>query len=214
MRLITEQIDNILAEAVVSANDTKYFLQGVFLQSNLQNRNGRIYPDHILEAEIGRYNQAYVSTRRALGELGHPSEPTINLDRASHLIIELYKDGNNYIGKAEVLDTPLGKIAKTFIDAKVKLGVSSRGMGTLKENNKGVQEVQDDFFLATVDIVADPSAPGAFVQGIMEGKEWVFLDGVLTEKRIERVKKAVSKAPSKRLEETILKEWQRIIDAL
>ena len=152
MKLLTEINENIMVEAVAAtAKGVKeYYIQGVFLQGNIQNRNGRIYPMDILEAEVAKYNQSYVSQRRALGELGHPDSPTINLDRVSHLVTDLYKEGNNYIGKAKILDTPNGKITKSLIDEGIKLGVSSRGMGTLKENGNGVQVVQDDFFFGDV----------------------------------------------------------------
>ena len=196
MLLITEQNDNVIIEAVMegSGQGKSYFIQGVFLQANLQNRNGRVYPLDILEREVERYNQAYISQHRALGELGHPDGPTINLDRTSHLIVDLFKEGNNFIGKAKILDTPHGKIVKSLIDEGVKLGVSSRGMGSLKENSRGVQEVQDDFYLATAaDIVADPSAPSAFVQGIMEGKEWVWNNGLLVESKVDEIKQTVVK---------------------
>lgn len=202
MKLICEQNDNIIVEAVSegSGPGKNYFIQGVFLQANLQNRNGRVYPLDILEREVSRYHSAYVAQHRALGELGHPDGPTINLDRASHLIVDLFKEGNNFIGKAKILDTPHGKIVKSLIDEGVKLGVSSRGMGSLKENSRGIQEVQDDFYLATAaDIVADPSAPAAFVQGIMEGKEWIWNNGVLAESKVDAMqKKFVSKAPSEK----------------
>ena len=200
MRLICEQTENIVVESVGIGPDKKYFIQGIFLQANLQNRNGRVYPLDILEREVARYNQAYVSQRRALGELGHPDGPTIGLDRVSHLTIELFKDGNNFIGKAEILDTPCGKIVKSLMDANVKLGVSSRGMGSLKENEAGIQEVQDDFYLASVsDIVADPSAPAAFVRGVMENKEWVWSGGVLTEATVAPMqKKFKKKMPTER----------------
>ena len=194
MKLICEQNDNVIVEAIAegSGPGKAYFIQGVFLQANLQNRNGRVYPLDILEREVGRYNSAYVAQHRALGELGHPDGPTINLDRASHLIVDLFKEGNNFIGKAKILDTPHGKIVKNLIDEGVKLGVSSRGMGSLKENSRGVQEVQDDFYLATAaDIVADPSAPSAFVQGIMEGKEWIWNNGMLAEAKVEQIKRTV-----------------------
>jgi len=214
MKLITEVNENIIVEAV-KKDGGNYFIQGVFLQANLQNRNGRVYPLEILEKEVARYNQAYVSQNRALGELGHPDGPTINMERASHLIKTLYKEGNNFIGRAKILDTPYGKIVKSLIDEGVKLGVSSRGMGTLKETRGGAQEVQDDFYLATAaDIVADPSAPSAFVQGIMEGKEWVYLNGILTEKIISGIKKDVSKASRKQMEESFQKAWTKFVNAL
>lgn len=192
MKLICEQNENIIVEAVAedSGAGKAYFIKGVFLQANLQNRNGRVYPLHILEKEVARYHSAYVSQNRALGELGHPEGPTMNLHLVSHVIKELYKDGSNFIGKAQILDTPNGNIVKSLINAGVKLGVSSRGMGSLKENGNGIQEVQDDFYLATAaDIVADPSAPSAFVQGIMEGKEWVWNNGILTEAKVEKIQK-------------------------
>jgi hypothetical protein len=214
MKLICERNDNIIVEAVAegSGPGKAYFIQGVFLQANLQNRNGRVYPLDILEKEVARYNQAYVSQNRALGELGHPDGPTINMERTSHLIKELYREGNNFIGKAKILDTPYGKIVKALIDEGVKVGVSSRGMGSLKETSGGVQEVQDDFYLATAaDIVADPSAPAAFVQGIMENKEWAFIDGILTEQKLDQVRKTVKTASRKQIEETMLKEFSKLL---
>ena len=198
MRLITEINENVVTEAIsptIGKDGLKeYYIQGVFLQANIQNRNGRVYPFDILEKEVARYNQAYISQNRALGELGHPDGPTINMERASHLIKELFREGNNFIGKAKILDTPYGKIVKNLIDEGVKLGVSSRGMGTLKETSGGIQEVQDDFFLATAaDIVADPSAPAAFVQGLREGKEWVWDNGILIEKACEKLNKQLAR---------------------
>ena len=213
MKLIVEENENVIIESVTegSGPGKSYFIQGVFLQANLQNRNGRVYPMDILEKEVARYNQAYVSQSRALGELGHPDGPTINMERASHLIKELYKEGNNFIGKAKILDTPYGKIVKALIDEGVKLGVSSRGMGTLKERN-GVQEVQHDFYLATAaDIVADPSAPSAFVQGVMEGKEWVWNNGLLTEMKIDTIRKSLDKKGS---EKDILEAWEKFLNGL
>ena len=189
--LLTEVMDHVNI-VPPGAPGKSYYIQGVFLQGNLQNRNGRVYPMAILEKEVDRYNREYISKKRALGELGHPDGPGINLDRVSHLITELYRDGNNFVGKAKILDTPHGKIVKSLIDAQVMLGVSSRGMGTLREAGNGVHEVQDDFYLATAaDIVADPSAPDAFVQGIMEGKEWVWNNGILTERVIDGYKKKI-----------------------
>lgn len=195
MKLITELNEdiNFLVEDHASNPGLKhYYVKGIFLQGNLPNRNGRKYPGHILEKEVNRYTNTYISQRRALGELGHPEGPGINLDRASHLITELYKDGDNYIGKAQVLlNTIYGNQVKAFIDNEVKLGVSSRGMGSLK-NNGGVDEVQEDFWLATAaDIVADPSAPDAFVRGIMEGKEWIMEGGIFKEVQIAEVKKKI-----------------------
>jgi hypothetical protein len=216
MKLITEQNENILIEAVAEGSGAgkNYFIQGVFLQANLQNRNGRVYPLDILEKEVSRYNQAYVSQNRALGELGHPDGPTINMERVCHKIVELYRDGNNFIGKAKILNTPFGKIVQALIDDGVKLGVSSRGMGTLKEV-RGVQEVQDDFYLATAaDIVADPSAPSAFVQGIMEGKEWIWDNGILSEKKLDQIKKTMKTASRKQVEESLLLDFQKLLSGM
>ena len=213
MKLIVEENENVIVESVTegSGPGKSYFIQGVFLQANLQNRNGRVYPMDILEKEVARYNQAYVSQHRALGELGHPDGPTINMERTSHLIKELYREGNNFIGKAKILDTPYGKIVKALIDEGVKLGVSSRGMGTLKERN-GVQEVQHDFYLATAaDIVADPSAPSAFVQGVMEGKEWVWNNGLLTEMKIDTIRQNLNKKGS---EKDILEAFSTFLNSI
>ena len=194
MKLLTEQNDDMLVETIGPEGNKQYYIQGIFLQANISNRNGRVYPLEILEREVSRYNQAYVSQHRALGELGHPDGPQINLDRASHLIIDLFKEGNNFIGKAKILDTPMGKIVKTFIDEKIKIGSSSRGMGSLKENGRGIQEVQDDFFLATAaDLVSDPSGPACWMQGIVENKEWVWDNGVLTEAKVDAIKRTVTK---------------------
>ena len=211
MKLITEQNENVIVEAVTdaSAAGKNYFIKGVFLQANLQNRNGRVYPLEILEKEVARYNQAYVSQNRALGELGHPDGPQINMERTSHKITELFRDGNNFIGKAKILNTPYGKIVQALIDDGVKLGVSSRGMGTLKETRGGVQEVQDDFYLATAaDIVADPSAPAAFVQGIMEGKEWIWDNGILAERKVDTIRKSLQKKGSER---EVLEAFERFL---
>jgi len=217
LKLITERNDNIIIKTIqnIAGAGKKYYIKGVFLQANLQNRNGRVYPMEILEREVSRYNAAYVSQRRALGELGHPEGPQLNLTLVSHLIEELYRDGSNFIGKALVLDTPNGKITKSLIDAGVKLGVSSRGMGSLKETGTGVQEVQDDFYLATAaDIVADPSAPAAFVSGIMEGKEWAFIDGVLTEQKLDHVKEVIRKTSAQNLDEVVLREFSKLMRLL
>jgi hypothetical protein len=213
MKLICEETENIITEAIKEENGQKsYHIQGVFLQANIQNRNGRVYPVDILEREVARYNQAYVSQNRALGELGHPDGPTLNLDKVSHLITDLYREGNNFIGKAKILDTPNGKIVQNLMDAGVKLGVSSRGMGSLKENGSGIQEVQDDFYLATAaDIVADPSAPSAFVQGVMEGKEWVWNNGLLVEAKIATVKKTLEKKVS---EKAMIEAFEIFLDSL
>ena len=178
MKLISEQnFEGIspIVEAKADGNGKNYFIEGIFLQGDLVNRNGRNYPMAVLDKEAERYNEEFIKTNRAYGELGHPDGPTINLERVSHMIKSLEKEGTNYIGKAKVMDTPYGKIVKSLIDEGAQLGVSSRGMGTLKQSNEGVNEVQGDFMLATAgDIVADPSAPNAFVNGVMEGVDWIY----------------------------------------
>lgn len=213
MKLITEVVEeiNILTE---ETNGKKtHFIEGIFLQSNLQNRNGRVYPKEVMAKEVERYNESYVKANRALGELGHPDGPSINLDRVSHMIVSLKEDGDNYIGKAKLMDTPMGNIAKGLIEGGAKLGVSSRGMGTLKANKDGINEVQDDFYLATAaDIVADPSAPDAFVQGIMEGKEWVVVNGVWMEQQCDMTKRYIKKATKKELEEAKLRVFESFLN--
>ena len=178
MKLISEQnFENVspIVEAKADGSGKNYFIEGIFLQGDLVNRNGRNYPMAVLDKEADRYNEEFIKTNRAYGELGHPDGPTINLERVSHMIKSLTKEGTNYIGKAKVMDTPYGKIVKSLIDEGAQLGVSSRGMGTLKQSNEGVNEVQGDFMLATAgDIVADPSAPNAFVNGVMEGVDWIY----------------------------------------
>ena len=194
MKLICEVNEEL--ETLVEANgDSKnHFIKGVFLQAEQQNRNGRVYPMETMQKEVNRYNDQYVKTNRAFGELGHPDGPTINLERVSHMIKELTQDGNNFIGKAKVMDTPYGKIVKNLIDEGAKLGVSSRGMGSLKSRG-GAQVVQNDFHLSTAaDIVADPSAPQAFVEGIMEGKEWIWDNGLLKEKDIANIAEDIESA--------------------
>ena len=189
MKLITEEIEQ--AEYIVeeAANGKKnYSIKGIFMQSDVKNRNGRIYPKEILQKEVARYNREFINKSRAFGELGHPDGPTVNLERVSHMIKALYPEGNNFIGEARVLDTPYGKIVKSLIDEGARLGVSSRGMGTLTSIG-GANVVKDDFYLATAaDIVADPSAPDAFVEGIMEGKEWVWDNGILKEAEVKELK--------------------------
>tara|TARA_R100001082_G_scaffold105672_1_gene77944 strand:- start:1691 stop:2338 length:648 start_codon:yes stop_codon:yes gene_type:complete len=206
MKLITEMTEDIqlLAEVNEKTGEKNYFIEGVFMQAGQKNRNNRIYPSEILNKEVGRYTKEYVNKNRAMGELNHPQGPTVNLDRVSHIIKELRVDGNDIYGKAKVMDTPMGKIAKNLIDEGAKLGVSSRGMGSLKEKN-GINEVQKDFMLAAVDIVADPSAPNAFVNGIMEGAEWVWDNGLLKQKRIEEYKAEIEKTSRADLEEKALK---------
>jgi len=195
MKLIREEIESVkfITEKLKSGKQNLY-IEGIFLQGNIKNRNGRMYPMDTLRKEVNRYNESNVSSGRALGELGHPDGPTVNLDRVSHKIQSLKEDGTNFIGRAKILDTPMGKIASSLLGEGVKLGVSSRGMGSLrKENNCNI--VQDDFMLATAaDIVADPSAPDAFVNGIMEGKEWVWDNGVIKEARIAEIKTEIDQA--------------------
>ena len=193
MKLIREEIEDI--EFLVENRNGKksMYIEGVFLQGNIKNRNGRMYPMETLRREVGRYNENHVQSGRALGELGHPDTPTVNLDRVSHKIVSLKESGSNFIGKAKVLGTPMGKIASSLIDEGVKLGVSSRGIGSLKPTREGVNIVSDDFMLATAaDIVADPSAPDAFVEGIMEGKDWVWDGGILREKFAHKTYKTIN----------------------
>ncbi len=192
MKLITEMYDDfeVLEEGTNGKKEMK--IQGVFMQAETKNRNGRIYPNEVLQKEVKRYNKELVEKKRAFGELGHPEGPTVNLDRVSHLIEELKPDGNNIVGKAKILDTPNGKIVKELLNAGAKLGVSSRGMGTLEKKGQ-TNYVKDDFYLATAaDIVADPSAPEAFVEGIMEGKEWIWDNGVIKEAEIARIHRLAS----------------------
>ena len=192
MKLIREEIENIevLTESV---NGKKtLFIQGPFLQTEQQNRNGRVYRRSVMEKEVGRYTESYISKGRALGELGHPDGPSINLDRVSHKIVALRQEGNDFIGKAQILSTPMGKIAESLLKEGVTLGVSSRGIGSIRQTKEGYSEVGEDFMLATAaDIVADPSAPDAFVEGIMEGKEWVWEGGILRERHAEQTKKKI-----------------------
>ena len=187
MKLIREEIESV--EFLVENRNGKksMYIEGVFLQGNIKNRNGRMYPMETLRKEVGRYNENHVQSGRALGELGHPDTPTVNLDRVSHKIVSLKESGSNFVGKAKILGTPMGKIASSLVEEGVKLGVSSRGIGSLRPTKEGVNVVGDDFMLATAaDIVADPSAPDAFVEGIMEGKDWVWDGGILREKFAEK----------------------------
>jgi len=205
MKLITEQIENIQVLTEEKNGKTNLYITGPFLQAEITNRNGRCYPFPILEREVGKYTQKYIKEGRALGELGHPDGPTVNLDRASHMITSLKAEGNNFIGKAKILDTPMGNIAKSLLDEGVKLGVSSRGIGSLVERNS-IKYVGDDFMLATAaDIVADPSAPDAFVQGIMEGKEWIWNNGILAEKTLEQINSLTPTIDKQIREERLLK---------
>ena len=196
MKLISEEAIDVNFVTEEDENKKKsYFIEGIFMQSEMKNRNGRVYPKAILQKEVKRYTDKFINTKRAFGELGHPDGPTVNLERVSHMITELVEDGANFVGRAKIMDTPYGKIVKNLIDEGAKLGVSSRGMGSLKPVQDGLQEVQSDFYLATAaDIVADPSAPDAFVSGIMEGKEWVWDNGLLKEKEIVEYQKRVERA--------------------
>ena len=216
MKLITEQIDDV--EVIVENRNGKksMFIEGIFLQGDIKNRNGRMYPMETLRREVTRYNEAFVESGRAVGELGHPEGPTVNLDRVSHKIVSLRESGSNYVGKAKILSTPMGKIAQNLIDEGVKLGVSSRGLGTLATNNEGVKIVSDDFTLATAaDIVADPSAPDAFVQGIMEAKDWVWDGGVVREQLARKTFKQVNTlVDNKQLEENKLGLFQQFLSNL
>jgi len=190
MKLITEMYDDFEILTEGKGKDMK--IKGVFMQAETKNRNGRVYPLDVLQKEVNRYNKELVETKRAFGELGHPEGPTVNLDRVSHMIEELVPEGNNIIGKAKILDTPNGKIVKELLNAGAKLGVSSRGMGTLEKRGQ-TNYVKDDFFLATAgDIVADPSAPKAFVEGIMEGKEWIWDNGILKESEVAKIHRVAS----------------------
>jgi len=216
MKLICELQESVDYELIEegAGKPKQYYIEGIFMQSEKKNKNGRIYPLPILEKEVSRYVKEYVEPKRAFGELGHPDGPTVNLDRASHMIQTLKKEGKDFVGRAKILDTPNGKIVKCLIDEGARLGVSSRGMGTLKPESKA-QIVQKDFYLATAaDIVADPSAPNAFVEGIMEGKEWIWDNGLLREQDIERAKNNILKATSKKLEEVKINEFKNLLSKL
>ena len=215
MKLICELQEAVNYELLEEENKPKqYFIEGIFMQSERKNKNGRIYPLEVLEKEVDRYVSEYVEPKRAFGELGHPDGPTVNLDRASHMIQSLKKEGKNFVGRAKILDTPNGKIVKSLIDEGARLGVSSRGMGTLKPEKKA-QVVHNDFYLATAaDIVADPSAPNAFVEGIMEGVEWIWDNGLLKAQDVERARNNIQNAPSKRLEEVKLNEFKNLLSKL
>ena len=216
MKLIKELNEDLQFIVEESSDNGKksLFIEGVFLQADLKNRNGRMYPKEIMAKEVNRYVKEQVNTKRAYGELGHPEGPNINLDRVSHMIVSLREDGNNWIGRAKILDTPMGNIASSLIKEGAGLGVSSRGLGTLKEVN-GINEVQDDFMLATAaDIVADPSAPDAYIQGIMESKEWVFVKGVWQDREIEETKNLIKKTSSRNLSEAKVKAFETFLDKI
>ena len=214
MKLIREEIESV--EFLVEQKNGKksMYIEGVFLQGNIKNRNGRMYPMETLRKEVHRYSENHVLAGRALGELGHPDGPTVNLDRVSHKIVSLRESGNNFIGKAKILNTPMGKIASSLIEEGVKLGVSSRGIGSLKMTREGVNIVSDDFMLATAaDIVADPSAPDAFVNGIMEGKEWVWDNGILKEAKVDKYRRYIDES-RRDLESRTLKVFEDFLGKL
>ncbi len=211
MKLITETIENIKVITEEKGGKKNLYIEGVFLQADLKNRNGRMYPFATLEREVGSYCENYVNKGRALGELGHPDSPTINLDRVSHKIVSLTAEGSNFIGKAQILETPMGKIAKSLLESGVTLGVSSRGIGSIEEKN-GVNIVKDDFMLSTAaDIVADPSAPDAFVQGIMEGKEWIWNNGMLEERVINNYRRAINNCSTHSITEKKLQVFESFL---
>ena len=216
MKLITEEISNVKIITEGKGSAKKLYIEGVFLQGDIKNRNGRMYPMETLSREVKRYNETFVQKGRALGELGHPDGPTVNLDRVSHKITSLVQEGSNFRGKAQILNTPMGKIASSLLDEGVCLGVSSRGVGSLRTTNEGHKVVGEDFMLATAaDIVAYPSAPDAFVQGIMEGKEWVLEGGILREQLAEKTQKRINTlVDQRRLEEHKLQLWSDFLSNL
>jgi hypothetical protein len=214
MKLITENIQEVKVITEEKNGVKSLYIAGPFLVAETKNRNGRVYRKETLANEVKRYNEDYISKNRAFGELGHPDSPSINLDRVSHLITSLKEEGNQWIGKAKILETPMGKIAKSLMEGGATLGVSSRGMGSLKEVN-GVNVVQDDYYLATAaDIVADPSAPGAFVQGIMEGKEWIWDNGVVKEMDVNTYYNQIKNAKQKQIDEISLKIFENFLSKL
>ena len=215
MKLICEVNESIKFLVEEKEGKKSFFIEGIFMQADIPNRNGRMYKSSILEKEVERYNKEYIKENRAFGELGHPQGPSINLERTAILIKSLVKEGSNFIGKAKVLDTPYGNIVKNLMSEGANLGVSSRGLGSLRSNNEGINEVQDDFRLATAaDIVADPSAPDAFVRGIMEGVEWVWDGGILKAQKLEEMKKTIQKTSSRNLEEQKILVFQEFIRSL
>jgi hypothetical protein len=214
MNLITEQIEDVKILTEEKDGKKLLYIEGVFLQSELKNRNGRMYPFEVLSREVERYTEEYVKPKRALGELGHPDGPTINLDRVSHRIVSLHAEGHNFIGKAQILDTPMGNIAKSLLGEGVQLGVSSRGMGSI-DKREDISIVRDDFFLTTAaDIVADPSAPDAFVNGIMEGKEWIWDNGILKEAKVDKYRRYMDEATRHTMEERTLKVFEDFLRKL
>ena len=207
MKLITEHSNDV--EYIVEGKNKQQYIKGIFLQADIKNQNGRVYPFNVLKTQVRKFNENFVQKDRALGELGHPAGPTVNLDRVSHVITELYEDGKNFIGKAKIIDTPNGKIVKNLLESGVRLGVSSRGLGSVKTNKQGVNEVQDDFVLSTVDIVSDPSAPDAFVNGIMEGREFS-----LTGELEYDIRKEINNTLSKRLDQKKIELFKNFIKNL
>lgn len=216
MRLITELTEEVKYLVEEKEGKKHFYIEGIWMQGDIGNRNGRRYPVSVLEKEVNRYNEQYIAKNRAYGELGHPSGPSINLDRVSHMIKSLHREGNNFVGKAKIMDTPMGNIVKNLISEGAQLGVSSRGMGSIKESKDGIMEVQSDFYLATAgDIVADPSAPDAFVQGIMEGVEWIWDNGILKAQKIEEYKQELNRgARNKISEETAIKVFNQFFKDL
>jgi hypothetical protein len=216
MKLITETIEDVQILTEEKNGKQHLYIEGTFLQGEIKNRNGRMYPIATLAREVEKYNESFIKSGRALGELGHPDGPTVNLDRVSHLITSLVQEGNNFRGKARILDTPMGNIARSLLDEGVKLGVSSRGIGSLREARDGAKIVADDFMLATAaDIVADPSAPDAFVNGIMEGREWVWNNGIIKESEVANIKRTLDLAPNpKVLEEAKLSAFSQFLRTL
>ena len=215
VKLISEEIQDVEYICEENENGKKdYKIRGIFMQADIKNRNGRVYPMDVLNKEVERYNKQYVNEKRAFGELGHPEGPTVNLDKVSHMITKLYPDGKNFIGEAKIMSTPMGEIVKTLMDEGAKLGVSSRGMGSLDQKN-GANYVRNDFYLATAaDIVADPSAPNAFVEGIMEGKEWVWDNGSLVEAELEKMKRRIETRVRKRQTNENTLEFLRFLKKL
>jgi hypothetical protein len=215
MKLITEYHENDLT-CLVETNESgekSYMIEGIFAQAEQKNRNGRVYPRPIMEKAVKTYVDTQVNKKRAVGELNHPEGPTVNLDKVSHLITDLRFEGNDVVGKAQILDTPMGKIVKGLLDGGVQLGVSTRGMGSLEQKN-GTMYVREDFILNTVDIVQDPSAPAAFVNGIMEGVEWVWENGVIQAQEIEKMETEIKSAPTKHLYETQVREYKNFLSLL
>ena len=219
MKLICEVNDEIQYITEAKENGVKqYLIEGIFMQGDLKNRNGRIYPSEVIAKEVGSYNEAYVEKKRAFGELGHPEGPSINLVRVSHMITDLRQEGSNFIGKAKIMDTPMGKVVKSLMDEGATLGVSSRGMGSMKPNKQGIMEVQNDFMLATAgDIVADPSAPQAFMRGIMEGTDWIYdvaSGNWIAQAAVEQIHEEAKRMNSKQLEENAHRLFSRFMKSL